>query len=939
MAKYQTKAKTQKVYAKNRAEQNIIPANCVAVFPMLIVSGSTYITENGTMPQNLTYDKGSFLFWQEVFDGRSSIKIQWEDATLLEKPEGKNYYLADTHVGKYYFGKPISSGSEGLEIGDDQSFDEFITMRANQSVKVRFEFDKSNRIMYDNIRQDLRFVDNDLYKLYLIPELCEGKLMYISDYEEGYEDKSGLSYWCEITFQALGNELQKSGKAVEQYPQWSAPGEFYVKPKIEYSVGDVREKRITIDQAGLHPIGVKYLQVELQGPALTSCVYALGRRQEKDPETGKWKIGPSHHLLGVNFVSTQPNPLNRTSTPTKNYDCFIDEEITFSSTKDMLENLTLFTQNMEVMKNGGYISLGSVSEWEQAKGIHCSNKPSDNNDSRFDYYDETWYPLTNFDFGEDIDYKDFDTNGCVYAEDTMRYTKSDRMIDIMNKNVFTFNQQPIIPLSMYATRPLYLRNIPLIGSIANFFSLGDIHLFSSTTNRQTSNLIYFGDADLCGICANLQKGFIADDWRPWKKDEQKISFPVNFFGNNETSYNKLGVNSVNTTLCMELTDLVNIDNTTYNTVLLGQTTYEDGTPIFPDEPNKSLLVNGSMKTQEALNTGFIIDAVIVQTIFDGKIRMSCYTDQDNEFLIPAWTTTILSNASWQGGAMRDWTNMYILSNWTDRFCRQQDQFTWPLPPHKQSAEEIVLNVNQQFNFSISGTNIRYHAFPEEWGLTLGTYNGISNSNHAIRTQPQETVYTIAYTDLAIEEITDRDSFLSYFENIQANCNQSWIKYEKGDKETQSNQLIASFNNIGSFTSGVYEYDFDCPAVSINNSPSHSWSNKELEAWCDEQWCFDYWRDRREDGKLGTTVVVRVHIKLNEQNIEISIIDKTIMVGWNMGTKAGEVPCLATLHPGAFSYHGYSASYNGLLNQVKFIKRGNGRKFPNSIYGVKGTENH
>lgn len=982
MAKYQTKAKAQKSFSKNRADEHIIPANCVAVFPMLIVSGSTYITENGIMPQNLTYDKGSFLFWQEVFDGRSSIKIQWEDAVLLNKPEGKNYYLADTQVGKYFYGKPLSNGTEELEIGEDASFDEFITMKANQTVKLRFEFQKSNRIMFEDLAEDLRFVDNDLYKLYLIPELCEGKLMYISEYEEGYEDKSGLSYWCEITFKTLGSELQKSGKAVEQYPQWSAPGEFYVKPKIEYSVGEVREKRIIIDPAGLHPKPIKYLQVELQGPALTSSVYAMGRRQEKDPETGKWKIGPSKHLLGVRFVGVQPNPLNRTSTPTKNYDCFIDEEVIMASTKEAMASITEFSQPLEQMKNGGFISLGTKAQWkgsQPASGIHISNMPKDeeaqettnSTPNRWDYYDPNWHPLANFNFGTQEaprDYQDYNTNGCVYADETMRYDKNDTMIDIMNKNAFTFNQQPIIPLSMFSTRPLYLRNIPLIGSIANFFGIGDIHLWNFTTNRQTSDLIFFGDADLCGMCAQLQQGYATDEGFPfpWRGKKQKVVFPINFFGNNQVSYNKLGVNSMNSTFCIELTDLISLteyDTTNvYDTVLLGQERYENGLPIFPGEaPGSSkgpLLVNGSMKAQEALNTGFIIDAVIVQTIFDGKIRLSCYTNDDNTYLSPAWSTTILSNANWQGGAMRDWTNMFILSNWTDRFCRQDDNFTWPLPPHKQSENEVILNVSEQATFNTGAywcdagraEYVYYYLPTEEWGTSLGRYPGAwtETSNYWQRNKPSDSTYRIDYNLLGMPGVEDKESFLNYFGNIQVDMGQShcsMFRYRNhGTHPTLHEHPTLGaeqlWKPIGSFVEGQDEYDFEIPIISMNDPSQNPWIPYEYDDNAAKKYYQIDWDTTVEGSRtLGITVKPIIHIKLNQNDIEINFTDKSTI--WASLTEdLGKAGLIRTkIPPDDFRPYVGRIQYDIHLNQIKFIKRDTQPTFSNAIYGVNGTETH
>lgn len=942
---YNSKGKTQKAYKLNNSKQNIIPKNCVAVFPLLIVSGSTYITEHGTMPQNLTYDKGSFLFWQEVFDGRSSIKIQWDGAIELEKPIGENYYLANTKVGKYFFGKPISNSTESLDIGEDASFDEFITMKSNQTITLRFEFDKSNRLYYDNLKEDLRFVDNDLYKLYLIPELCEGKLMYISDYEEIYNDETGLSWACEITFQSLGNELQKSGKAVEQYPQWSAPGEFYVKPKIEYSTGEKREKRIIIDPQGLHPKPIKHLQVELQGPALTSCIYALGRRQERDEATGKWKIGPSKHLLGSRFITTQPNPLNRTSTPSKNFNCYFNEEVVLASTKEALEFLTSFAQPLEQMKNGGFISLGRVSEWkggDTATGIHLSNDPT-GRDNRYDYFDETWFPLENINFGTEEEpkhYVDYNTNGCVYCEDTMRYDDSDTMIDIMNKNVFTFNQQPIIPLSMFATRPLYLKNIPIVGAIANFFNLGDIHLFTNTKNRQASNLIFFGDSDLCSMCAVLQKGYITSGTAfalPWRTNEQKVAFPINFFGNNQAQYNKLGVNSVNTTLCIELTDKINmtpsdLPQDTYDTLWLAQSTKEDGTPFYPSEPNRTLLTNSSMKAQILTNNpGFIIDTVIVQTIFDGKIRISAYSTEDDTLLVPEWTTTILSNANWQGGAMRDWTNMYFLSNWTERFCRQQDEFTYPLAPRKTNENEVVIPVDFSENFKISneGTIDFIVPFTSEWSDRQDIYKNVERSFYTIRNKPISDTYTVQYLELGIPSVRDKESFKAYFGDIQANFQQSRISYVGENYERQIAQLQTQFKTIGSF-GNEDTYTFELPILSINNN-IEGWEDKELEPWCDSVWKLFSTRQTSilSGSKLGTTLKPTLTITLRDNDILFSMVDNSLMIGWNNNDQLEDN---FVGFGGGTATRWVEANYTILLNSIKFLKKEVSIGFSNSVYG-------
>lgn len=649
----------QKALSNKPNPANTILRNKVAVFPFIIRSGFVNLTEKGYVDRN--EEPSNYGFFQKLFIGNESIIATWENSTSLIKPQNKNYYEYDFHLGLKYFGQVIDGMyNKSIEVEDVNIDGDFMGMKYSSNITLRFNVNQK----FANADSNFYPYEVDMFKLYTIPQLSLNKWYYISNVETIYNDANTEIIMCEVTFSSLDDKLQQSGYAVEQYINYAAPGEPYAKPIIEYLENGSKE--IILDPNCLNVSGIKYIQIELEGANALSGIQIQGR-DIVYAEDGKQIFYANKFLLPQKFVLPQSNNLSTKSTPTQNFFYFPDEMVSFTFNQDFVKQFKDVNDSVSTVDNSGVFTLSTLANWDDLhKGIHKSN----NTTPRTSIIDPNWAPLRSIGWTN--------TYGVVdnaYVSENLTYGANSTANEILAMNGIANMSYPTLPLSMASCKPYYLSNIPIIGGLLSMF-VGDAYLGSPENGKRVANRVgYFMDADIAGMLANVKVGNDSANTITGRVE----SFIGAIGADNVPKY--LGVGSLRTTICFKLTDVCTTytwDNKKYenfNTEWIGQTFKKhnnDENKVLVNADGSKTYFKGNVANFIDTNKSFIIDQITVTALTAGNIKITCYSDNMDS----QWTTTVKSNGSWTGN-IRDWMTVINTGGWDDSWTQRTDNFTWP----------------------------------------------------------------------------------------------------------------------------------------------------------------------------------------------------------------------------------------------------------------------
>ena len=762
----------QKALANKPNPANTILRNKVAVFPFILRSGFINMTEKGYVDRNA--EPSNYGFFQKLFIGNESIIATWENSTSLIKPQNKNYYEYDFHLGLKYYGQVIDGMyNKSIEVEDVNIDGDFMGMKYSSNITLRFNVNQK----FANADSNFYPYEMDMFKLYTIPQLSLNKWYYISNVETIYNDANTEIIMCEVTFSSLDDKLQQSGYAVEQYINYAAPGEPYAKPIIEYLENGSKE--IILDPNCLNVSGIKYIQIELEGANALSGVQVQGRDIVYS-DTGKQIFYANKFLLPSKFVLPQNNNLSTKSTPTQNFFYFPDEMVSFTFNQDFVKQFKEVNDSVSTVDNSGVFTLGTLANWDDLhKGIHKSN----NTTPRTSIIDPVWAPLQGIGWTN--------TYGVVdnaYVSENLTYGTNSKANEILAMNGIANMSYPTLPLSMASCKPYYLSNIPIIGGLLSMF-VGDAYLGSPDNGKRVANRVgYFMDADIAGMLANVKVGNDSANTITGRVE----SFIGAIGADNVPKY--LGVGSLRTTICFKLTDICTTytwDNKkfeNFNTEWIGQTFKKHN-----NDENKTLVNTDGSKTyfkgQVAnfidTNKAFIIDQITVTALTAGNIKITCYSDNMDS----QWTTTVKSNGSWTGN-IRDWMTVINTGGWDDSWTQRTDNFTWP-NGYNGATGEVELDgelriFTDEFVTPFTGynipTKIDEHNNPE-W-----IYQGLgSHRRHIINSKTRKL--TIKYTD--ISPYSNKEDFLSSNSKLVVNADNYFNVGVREVQLTPENKDIAN----------------------------------------------------------------------------------------------------------------------------------------------------
>ncbi len=851
----------QKALANKPNPANTILRNKVAVFPFIIRSGFVNLTEKGYVDRNA--EPSNYGFFQKLFIGNESIIATWENSTSLIKPQNKNYYEYDFHLGLKYFGQVIDGMyNKSIEVEDVNIDGDFMGMKYSSNITLRFNVNQK----FANADSNFYPYEMDMFKLYTIPQLSLNKWYYISNVETIYNDANTEIIMCEVTFSSLDDKLQQSGYAVEQYINYAAPGEPYAKPIIEYLENGSKE--IILDPNCLNVSGIKYIQIELEGANALSGVQVQGRDIVYS-DTGKQIFYANKFLLPQKFVLPQNNNLSTKSTPTQNFFYFPDEMVSFTFNQDFVKQFKEVNDSVSTVDNSGVFTLGALANWDDLhKGIHKSN----NTTPRTSIIDPVWAPLQGIGWTN--------TYGVVdnaYVSENLTYGTNSKANEILAMNGIANMSYPTLPLSMASCKPYYLSNIPIIGGLLSMF-VGDAYLGSPDNGKRVANRVgYFMDADIAGMLANVKVGNDSANTITGRVE----SFIGAIGADNVPKY--LGVGSLRTTICFKLTDVCTTytwDNKKYenfNTEWIGQTFKK-----YNNDENKVLVnTDGSktyFKSQVAnfidTDKAFIIDQITVTALTAGNIKITCYSDNMDS----QWTTTVKSNGNWTGN-IRDWMTVINTGGWDDSWTQRTDNFTWPTGYNGATGEKVldgelrIYNNQNILGFGGYNSSLNIDENQPEW-----LYNGIGGNYRHIITSKLRT-YRVNY--LEVSPYSNKTDFLannnkiiinadnyfnvgvSYLANNPenkdiANDERGWVQsgrtvsmFDLKDAEDQQSSLYKNINHNNTVSSAhmlnktlkkgdFYNGQGDNVSIrTMNGWDEGDQTGFEVKLWCEVDFYDDY----------------------------------------------------------------------------------------------------
>lgn len=652
----------------------------VHIFPFVLRNGFQNVSQRGFEPKGSS--TSAFSFFQKVFTGLETITATWKNSTKLNVREAdKGTYDYDFQVGDYYKGLIVpGSAVRRLEINDVNGNEDFMAMQEAQEVTIMFS--RNAQGVGSTEEQGFELTEDDMFNLYIIPEIFENKWLYISNHTTYTHPQNKNIILTEVVFTSLKDSLEKSGRALEQYVQYAAPGEPYAMPTFD------PDGNVVLSQTTMNPEAVKYLQVELQGASALSSIIVFGRQLYWDDENRKWYTSPSKILLPTNLLNPQANHLNKTSAPTKNFYFFPDEQVEVRATKEWLTSEKDKQQAFSQVKNMGAFTMGIPGDWSGF--THCSNPIQSSTGLHIDYISKSWNPISTF-ARAGSDWKTKDSSGNPYTTDTIVYDRYDDMRKLLIKNGMAFMSQLEIPLSFTSSRPYMWSSIPIIGFWTRWF--GDKAIFPNTENVKNIHLGYFIDCDIATMIKQAYE-------EPALKD--KDGNPLEVIGslqmfNGQNTPPLLTPQATNTTIAFELTDKVSFTDPKYtgvvgdmnkgiDTVYLSQLTNEQGQALHNDDtPLLMNCSNGNLEPHISSADGWVIDAVMVQALHIGKVKLSCFGKYTyNNLSNPLFTQTVMSNSMFDNENIRNWTTSITLGCWDSSWS--SGDITWPLQPQKDVTE-------------------------------------------------------------------------------------------------------------------------------------------------------------------------------------------------------------------------------------------------------------
>ncbi|AXF96044.1 hypothetical protein [Spiroplasma phoeniceum] len=541
------------------------------------------------------------------------------------------------------------------------------------------------------IETTYNFQREDFLRFYLVPlqsdkeDVDDNLLMFISNAQPKYNDLNELVYWV-ITFSYVKDYINTTGQTIQQFVQFSAPGEGYVIPKIIWDDLGIPKDYI-INEKFTGDRGIKSIQISLLGNNAFSAPVIFGRPIEN---LGKWneKVYPSRRLFIESIKTPISDPITKNSKPLSTY--YLTNAI--PAINGQYDNWLKRKQgqtNQEVKKNyEGY--LNTDRDLTQAT-----------NPSNLTVKDKDWLFKN-----KDVINIEYDVRPNGY----FRYNKKTGIVNINPSkhskgtfkdmlNLFSIMNNHIIslPIDINESVVWTQRDIPVIGKFLNAITFGipiywkiiDTNTNLNYPNIKTGIPLFIGKSNYTFYDESYWPSVIIDN-KETSKNQGNIPLDVFRYNTQDEVNDIINASSSNTSMAFTLTDKIklhkyNKENGTslgyqnVSSIYLGQYDYEDNNIVY--------LADGQFEAFSALSENFltdingytyIIDAIGFYNIGKTACKIYMFTDDIDQFepfsimdyQISLQTTSLYNNS------VRDWLTIYPLS-YLDQFIDDNVIHEWP----------------------------------------------------------------------------------------------------------------------------------------------------------------------------------------------------------------------------------------------------------------------
>lgn len=659
------------------------------IFPFTIRTGFVNISENGYQPNNSI--PTNYTQFAKIFNGNEGIIALWDNSIEIKLTETKpqNHFIKTVKKGDFYKGR-IDNSKSGADFGKNpgtEFFGDYVSFTSNRIITIDLTY---------------QFTKNDLFKFYMVPfdsgrdNADDNDLYFVSDCIP-YYDNNGVFIYNKITFTNLKDQIASTGKTIQQFCQFGAPGESIVIPKLIYNeVGQAID--FEINKNYLIDYGVNTIGIEILGTNAFSFPIIMGRPIEKLNEFNS-KIYAPRDLFMYDIKYPIVDNLSQNSNPTNIF--YLTNAIASIDTyySDWLERRKAEWNQQIKKKFEGWIQTNQ-------------DATKKTNSNGYSVRDNRWNFLNNdvininYDcrasqyFSQPKDPQNSNKGNIGYIDINLSKHNRGRIFDIMNLSRMLFNWIRTMPISTREIVPWSTTNLPIIKGFLNNLSMGipngwrGIQNFSDIAFPQFRGLPTF-------IGASIYDWYTQSFWGD-RAGAGKGLVPMDAF-RQDTEDEVGGIissSSITTNFLFSLTDKILVDEWSksqnkiitskvyISSVMLGQTkniitgNENDKDIIYIANPNYTVALpptTNTDKTDIIGSTGYILEIVGFTGIGKNAVRISAYgNDPDkvnNPYNSMIWQTSIKSFAM-ASGAIWNIANLFKVG-YLDSFISDNEVSEFP----------------------------------------------------------------------------------------------------------------------------------------------------------------------------------------------------------------------------------------------------------------------
>lgn len=681
------------------------------IYPFEVKMGYVASTEEGYVFKSNVSDYGRF---ERIWTGYEQSLIQWENSTFAVA-NTENTNIADIAKNGIGVKKQYLAGESFLAKLDTD-------MQENQIDKYGFDNDflVDRDVITLTYNTNKIFNESDVFKFYIIPSKHGKTIFRITNINSHPTNDDKTIAYSTITLTSLNENLSASGIAVNQFIQFSAPGEGYAFPKeikryelgylpvaqyktihdittivagVEYVVESFRNEGLstviwdavnkqfnsiankqgyTLDETYLRNRPIKTVQVEIFGKGLLSDVYAYGRELTPKNNSNGEKIDQSHLLLidtPHSPISSQQEATRPLARNTKYYNVF-DSKINVSTWwKDWKEAQT---QSVNPGKKKEYDGFLQMFYGTQTKIIPTGM------DKFLGALETIGGGILTAATGSNVGISMIEDG--VSAWKTTKSASDGKISLFVDKNgqldISTFNTYNYIvnrdtqrlPFDFTETIPWTLKNIPLIGGLLDKITFGLPFSWAQTTQLTRENYTIRGIVPST-LVDTFTSIYGVKDGGKTKEGKKEITsqysvIPLETLGD-DTGEEFFSNGDFATSMRFSITDKYK------NTKPKGSNLIIVGEGQIRDTRNIDIRLDGETETEYenrqfnltgmtplSTTSQFTLDAIGLHFLGKADVKITCFDNSDQ----PVYTTVFKTNSKLTG-SIRDWNTTIKLSNW------------------------------------------------------------------------------------------------------------------------------------------------------------------------------------------------------------------------------------------------------------------------------------